>query len=337
MDALAIDRLIQNGGTFLMLGNCADAQESFTRASKEYPEDYRGWWGLIRCVMAAGGDHASLGAWFGYIRKLAAADVLADLEREYTAYLKKLADADAENDIAAANRAIRQAKDDAASLHSERERLKTDIVELKEELEQQIADFDARISRAAKYYQKASKGLKRGKGIVTAGVYTMTLLCPVAGLATCVATAANDPNSAVGVIMFVGASGFWIWLIGAICIKRLAFESLLNDVSCRPSYKVIENLIAEARAEREDAESGKLEEERKYREYLAELDNEIKNIGDRIARAEQKIIDCEEYIKYDKGTLSEMFFIQRCESAGITNLRREEDGAAVDLRKRCFE
>lgn len=45
----SVDRLIKNGETFLSLTNYPSAEASFQKATEFYPEDYRGWVGLIYC------------------------------------------------------------------------------------------------------------------------------------------------------------------------------------------------------------------------------------------------------------------------------------------------
>ena len=43
------ERLAKNGNTFIDLGKIDKAKASFEQMTETYPEDYRGWWGLIEC------------------------------------------------------------------------------------------------------------------------------------------------------------------------------------------------------------------------------------------------------------------------------------------------
>lgn len=43
-----LETLVKNAETHMKLGNYSDAQTFYTKISKEYPHDYRGWWGLVR-------------------------------------------------------------------------------------------------------------------------------------------------------------------------------------------------------------------------------------------------------------------------------------------------
>ena len=42
-----LETLIKNAETHMKLGNYSDAHTFYTKISKEYPHDYRGWWGLV--------------------------------------------------------------------------------------------------------------------------------------------------------------------------------------------------------------------------------------------------------------------------------------------------
>jgi hypothetical protein len=42
-----VDKLAQNGETFIKLGEPDKAKEVYQKMIKEYPEDYRGWWGSV--------------------------------------------------------------------------------------------------------------------------------------------------------------------------------------------------------------------------------------------------------------------------------------------------
>ena len=47
---LSAGELAQNGDTFMEIGNIRQAYEAFSEMSRKYPDDFRGWWGLVRTV-----------------------------------------------------------------------------------------------------------------------------------------------------------------------------------------------------------------------------------------------------------------------------------------------
>ena len=46
-EAASLERLLQNATTYLMLDDYIASEGVYDKVTKDYPEDYRGWWGLI--------------------------------------------------------------------------------------------------------------------------------------------------------------------------------------------------------------------------------------------------------------------------------------------------
>lgn len=87
-----LERLIKNGQTYLELGEYPAAKEAYKRATGEFPEDYRGWWGLILC---ASNDLTELNrysetiGWYQNVVKLAKDDDISLLKERYQEYMHK--------------------------------------------------------------------------------------------------------------------------------------------------------------------------------------------------------------------------------------------------------
>jgi len=47
--SVLLERLLQNADTYINLNNYDAADHVYKTITKDYPEDYRGWWGLIVC------------------------------------------------------------------------------------------------------------------------------------------------------------------------------------------------------------------------------------------------------------------------------------------------
>lgn len=47
---LSAEDFAKNGDTFMSIGNIQQAYEAFRELSTKYPDDFRGWWGLVRAV-----------------------------------------------------------------------------------------------------------------------------------------------------------------------------------------------------------------------------------------------------------------------------------------------
>lgn len=91
----ANEKLVQNGHQFLKLKDLNAAREKFQRVTKEYPEDYRGWWGLILCKTnnLTNGEAYSkeVRLWFSYVKQLADAAGYKTCEAKFSDYLSRVA------------------------------------------------------------------------------------------------------------------------------------------------------------------------------------------------------------------------------------------------------
>lgn len=92
------DWLNENGETFLLLEDVESATETFETMTKDYPADYRGWWGRILCesrdLSRASGELALLDKWFGHVKTLIGSkqpDIMAGLQQEYLAIQSDIA------------------------------------------------------------------------------------------------------------------------------------------------------------------------------------------------------------------------------------------------------
>lgn len=77
----SLDRLLQNAETYMRLGNYTEAIEVYNKIIKLYPEDYRGWWGMMisnsNNFMVReydSGFEAKMNEWFSYFRQLVSAE-----------------------------------------------------------------------------------------------------------------------------------------------------------------------------------------------------------------------------------------------------------------------
>ncbi len=107
------DRLVKNANTFIKLNMYDDAYQLFEKITIEYPEDYRGWWGLIisktvNFTLIA--DKTKVLAWFNCVRQMATEN-LDNLEQEFKLYLRKLADTEVSEEKKRVQARIQEFKD----------------------------------------------------------------------------------------------------------------------------------------------------------------------------------------------------------------------------------
>lgn len=147
----SLERLLQNGETYLKLDNYSSAQEVYTTVTKEYPEDYRGWWGLIVCKTCNFSkvvpERESLNVWFKYVKQLAASDEFTELEKEYIEYAHKVSSSDAAEDMKLVNSII-------GEYNGKIRKIENDILFAEQKKKSEIASVDEKINR----YQKNVNG-----------------------------------------------------------------------------------------------------------------------------------------------------------------------------------
>lgn len=99
-----LDRELRNGETYLRLANYADAIELYREITKEYPDDYHGWWGCIVSQTRSFSEvfdeetQTRLDQWFGYVRSLSEKtdpNAFAAMRDAYGNYMAKVAVQDA--------------------------------------------------------------------------------------------------------------------------------------------------------------------------------------------------------------------------------------------------
>lgn len=83
---LSLEKLVQNGETFLKLAKIKEAKQTFEKIKTEYPEDYRGWWGMAKVAMSAG-DRDGFVEYFETTKSLAPKGKLNEINKIGTRFL----------------------------------------------------------------------------------------------------------------------------------------------------------------------------------------------------------------------------------------------------------
>ena len=86
-----LERLLQNAETFLNLKKTDTAKELYQKITYEYPNDYRGWWGLIVCetdfFSKPSNNIEEINKWYTYAKQLAGEKDFLDYQNAYHSYL----------------------------------------------------------------------------------------------------------------------------------------------------------------------------------------------------------------------------------------------------------
>ena len=91
------EKLIKNGGTYILLKDFVTAEMIFKDLCAKEPNDHRVWWGRIRAVTKDLTDtdalklhNQDLKTWMDFIKKVATPQIYSELVKTYASYLKKI-------------------------------------------------------------------------------------------------------------------------------------------------------------------------------------------------------------------------------------------------------
>ncbi len=92
-----LETLVKSGETFMMLNKFSDARRVFDEITRKYPQDYRGWWGLIKvntenltrvsCYDEDLAEHRSL---LNNIHAVSNSDIYSGVDAEYNGFTEKV-------------------------------------------------------------------------------------------------------------------------------------------------------------------------------------------------------------------------------------------------------
>ena len=158
------DRLNQNALTFLSLGDYMSAEKNYKSLTANYPEDHRGWWGLILCrtkkFTVSVDAVEQINQWFLYVEKLCSKERFKDLEEKYLNYLKQISYQKAKKQMIHTTKLMSDFKAKSVSLENESNYIYQNIVSLRQQLSQSVSESDAGIKVLEKAVGKKEALLK---------------------------------------------------------------------------------------------------------------------------------------------------------------------------------
>lgn len=305
-----LERLIQNSETYLRLNNYPAAEEVFTTVTKEYPEDYRGWWGFIVCKTRSFTDvipdQSALNLWFKYVKQLAPKNEFERLEKEYVEYTSKVASLAAIEDMKAVNQRIddysTQIREIEAQIKTAQDELNASAASLHHQNEMQdglISSQEARIKKL-----KAADGMLLG-GMIMIAFGLIILILSIVELI-------NGGLALPGII--IGIIGFVRMLSGA------------SD-----SHDIDPNSFGSGDMERwiEEAKKRKEENIRKHEQFALSQNKKIKELNESITPIQARIEICRKYLALGKEKIATYWFAEKCAAFGVT---LPVDGLVIEYR-----
>jgi len=323
--SISHERLIKNSETYLKLGNYPSAKEVFDRLTKEYPEDHRGWWGLIICetesLSRIVSDMDSLYTLFRYVKQLAPQDAFPLLEDEFVEYNRILAAKDAIDDINTVKDLLTQKESALKTLYANQ----TQAIEKKnlciETQAKQSTLYNAAITSAQESITKCETLLAQHKRTRTGGnvVLWVGLALSLLGF--------------LGVTTGSSDTGLFTFVLTIGVISVIAAGLILTSASTQKSAE-IKNLLSSAQIRFSDSKRDKKNNEIHHKNLIKELEQQLSEINNQIEHTEKRIKRCNMYLDYGKDKITEVFFSQRCAMFGVT---LDFDDKTMKLRNRALK
>lgn len=302
-----LERLLQNSATYLKLSNYTSAEEVYTTVTKEYPEDHRGWWGLIVCKTRDFSDiildQTTLNIWFRYVKQLSSPKDFEELEKQYVEYTKRVSQLAAIEDIKTVNSTISKYNSEIQNKRNCIQTLTSRIKERENTWRKQDEADRSRISSGEKELSDSERWRSRKKKGLNLG-----------GIAL-----------AVGVLLlFTGGWGVeWGIIIGNFGLIILGF-------SRNPSLGQLNNKVLYARETIYTAKKAQKDHKKECDRDIASIKKTISDTENEIAVLTEKIAHCRRYLELGKDKISELWFSKECEAFGVS---KSFDTHIQELRK----
>ncbi len=286
---MPLDRLIKNGETYLKLNNYPSAEEVYTTVTKEYPEDYRGWWGLMVCRTESFSkvlpDQSQLNVWFGYVKQLANQEAFAKLENTYVDYTRKVSSLAAENDVDEVGRLISKHKKKIDDIEQVIWKDSDNIKKRTDAFKTQEATDDKAIREERKHL-KAEKADHIGTAFM----------------------------ALVGIGMAIG--GFLLWeehpIWGLLCIT---FGGGLGTGFIGVFFG--QNKVPECQMRLRQLESDKPLHKDQFKKDISQFNIQIAVHKEEVEYIQNKIKDCQRYLNLGNEKIAAFWFAQKCAAFGV--------------------
>lgn len=287
---VSAERLVQKGETYLKLNDLVSAIETYTELTKQYPEDYRGWWGLIVCktnrfkeVIV---EQSELNLWFNYVRQLANESDYSELKQKYVIYTEKNSEVDTLNEVEEVNRRIAKLNKNIQQIKEEINSKNSYIGKKENSLHADIMKDNSKITDCQNEIDKC-----KVKCTVNNIQIFICFVLVIIGLSMMV-------SALFPAVIFIG--------IGLFCCFNVWQNKKFND----PNLAFAEKKLVDAKKEKENND--------KLREVsLTEAKASIKRYDEKIIEVQNKIGDCNNYLLLGNEKILAMFHFKRCKAFGV--------------------
>lgn len=309
----SLDRLLQNGETYMKLGNYKEAIEVYNKITKLYPEDHRGWWGMMMSNsnnfivrVDEPNFEAKMNEWFSYFRQLASSEDYEKGKQQYEKYKRRISQLRTGKEIEEVENIILEHQSRVDSLRRKQEALDQEMTRENVKNNQILEDTAATIKENESNRDNATEKMKRENKTCNVQIIFFTV-CALIGAFT-LSEYPAERELGIGMVT-VGI----IFLIGFIQ-KNKDIVKIKKDIE----------------------ECNKIISEQEYIRNIQKdnYENIVKKVKEsntyNAIQTEMNVIEKYKYYINRKDKIEELLFASECRKAGID---MEIDGTFANLRK----
>ena len=294
-----LQRRLDSAAAHVGWGEYDKARNDYQSVADRYPEDYRGWWGLILCstenLQKVAADQSRLDAWFRRALSLSDGPDRNELTARYTRYLRLVA-----QDAVAAD--IRTLEQDCAPYKQERERAEAKLTRLQKKLADTEREQKQVIAQNQKAPEEKQGEIDRLKTKRKRAILQLPIGCATFFFAISISGAFVD-YKVWDIVLIVGSLAAVPWVVlSLIRVKRIGKQmaGIQSFFATQPTR------VANARDAIDAA----------YRDFDTKrkpLDSAIQQATAKEAEYTAQI----EALQANRAELINRYYRQHCEAAGV--------------------
>lgn len=293
------EKLVKNGNVYLKLDNFSAAQEVFERLTKNYPDEYMGWWGMVLCktqkLTIVPSDTKILTTWYKYAKQLADDKNGAEIEEKYVEYCRKIAENNTTKEYEAVNDNIKKQQDYINTLKASINQI-NDSISVRDQSYKYQEKLDVDSVQAHRRTLENSQKLLLKKQ-VTFLVWLTALLISVLSLIALI----NTENEVVLI--------FFVIFLGVFIVAKA--------ISPKGSIKKYKQAISYAESNLENVASYLQSNKNVYQGDVGNYKKSIAEVQDAIEYTKAKIGACEKYLSLGREKICEYCYAEECAAFGV--------------------
>ena len=315
----SLDRLLQNAETYMRLGNYTEAIEVYNKIIKLYPEDYRGWWGMMisnsNNFMVReydSGFEAKMNEWFSYFRQLVSTEEYEKGKQQYEEYKKTLSKVQTRYEIEEVKNIMAMHENTIDELKKKKDSIDQDRMRENATHNRALKEINSKISEKNYNISDCNEKILKEKR-------SCTISC-------------------VALVIFL-IIGIYLCSLGSAAICLGLFVLTFDFGSAIPMIMVKNRNINDLQGEKEKAyqaisEQEKTEQTLRRKHEAAMTVNMESSMGtENKIKVQQTIIEqCQNYMNKEN-EIQQFLFACECRKAGIT---KEIDSEFADLRNKIL-